>query len=263
MDGQDQRSRHRGRLAARLVAAALAAAGAVPLLAVGVAEASPLPPPVTCSTIDFEQASVAPDPNDPTQSVLTVSGTKPSLSMSVSLNQLVYIQQPDFWGIEVVGCMPEIGLPATAPYKVTHTFTPPLGKCGVEVIGASSTQKFDLAGCEKPSLQGRWVLDPASLGVPVPVGKRITASFSADNVSGNSGCNIYSAAYRTGDGNAIKVGPIITTKIACDPVSNRAEVTYLGKLARATHFRVSDTELRLVANGHTLLRYKRATVYGS
>jgi hypothetical protein len=31
--------------------------------------------------------------------------------MEIKLNPLVYIRQPEYWGIEVVGCLPEVRLP--------------------------------------------------------------------------------------------------------------------------------------------------------
>ena len=40
--------------------------------------------------------------------------------------------------------LPELGLPALAPYEVSLAITPFLGAKGIEVIGASRVQRFDI-----------------------------------------------------------------------------------------------------------------------
>jgi hypothetical protein len=96
-----------------------------------------LPAPQSCWVIDFEKAEVVVLESFPPQYVLVVSGTKPYMNMNVDLVPLVYIQQPEYWGIEVVGCLPGIGLPATAPYAISVSLAGHTGKQGIEVIGAS------------------------------------------------------------------------------------------------------------------------------
>jgi Subtilisin inhibitor-like len=103
-----------------------------------------LQPAQSCRVIDFNTAQVVTLRTDPPRHVLIVSGEKPYLNMSVSLTPLVYIRQPDYWGIEVVGCLPEIGLPATAPYAVRLDLASTIGTRGIEVIGAKRTQKIDI-----------------------------------------------------------------------------------------------------------------------
>ena len=102
------------------------------------------PPASSFRLIDFEYADVVTLESLPPQFVLRVSGTKPIANMTVQLVPLVFIQQPEYWGIEVVGSLPEIGLPALAPYEVSLAITPFLGTKGIEVIGASRVQRFDI-----------------------------------------------------------------------------------------------------------------------
>ena len=71
----------------------------------------------------------------------SISGTKPYINMTVELSPLVYIQRPDYWGIEVVGSLPGIGLPATAPYTAAIPLDGITGKRGIEVIGATKREK--------------------------------------------------------------------------------------------------------------------------
>jgi heat shock protein HslJ len=250
-----------------LAVAALAVAGAFPLLSAGAANASPTPPAdeEVCELVDFQTATVQPvgitaGMPGTTINELTVTGEVSASNVKVHLEKLVYIRQPEFWGIEVIGCRSGFGAQVITPYKATIQFAGALGTCGIEVIGASTSQTIDLAGCTASLAGTNWVLDPASLGVPIPAGRTITANFSDTNVSGNASCNLYSAPYKTGPGGAFKVGAIITTKIACLPDNNRSEQAYLGKLAKASAFQLSRGELRLLADGTTLLRFTPAPV---
>ena len=93
--------------------------------------------------IDFERAEVRPG-FLPGTYILVVSGTKPYLNMQVMLSPLVYVRQPEYWGIEVIGSLPGIGLPALAPYTVSLPLDSIRGSIGIEVIGANQTQLINL-----------------------------------------------------------------------------------------------------------------------
>jgi hypothetical protein len=103
-----------------------------------------LPVPSSFRLLDFEQARVITLRSFPPQFILRVSGTKPYLNMDVELVPLVYIRQPEYWGIEVVGSLRGIGLPALAPYTVSIPLVGILGTRGIEVIGATRSERFDL-----------------------------------------------------------------------------------------------------------------------
>jgi hypothetical protein len=75
---------------------------------------------------------------------LIVSGTKPYLNMEVRLTPLIYIRQPEYWGIEVIGILPGIGLPTTAPYHVHISLAGITGTKGIEVIGARKRKKINV-----------------------------------------------------------------------------------------------------------------------
>ena len=102
-----------------------------------------LPHASTCRRIDFEKADVVPGFVSNTF-FLIVAGTKPWLTMTVELHPLIYIGQPEYWGIEVVGCQTGIGLPTAAPYHVALDITHLLGTRGIEVIGASTKKQFNV-----------------------------------------------------------------------------------------------------------------------
>ena len=103
-----------------------------------------LPAPQSCWVIDFEKAEVVVLESFPPQYVLVVSGSKPYVNMKVDLIPLVYIQPPEYWGIEVVGCLPEIGLPATAPFAISLPLAGHTGKQGIEVIEVPGEEEPDV-----------------------------------------------------------------------------------------------------------------------
>jgi hypothetical protein len=96
-----------------------------------------LPASSSCRIINFETAQVVPG-FVPKTFFLIVTGVKPWVTMSVELRPLIYIRQPEYWGIEVVACQHGIGLPMQVPYHVALDITHVLGTKGIEVIGASS-----------------------------------------------------------------------------------------------------------------------------
>ena len=116
------------------------------------------PPATGFRLLDFDYADVVTLESFPPQFVLRVSGTKPMANMQVQLVPLVFIRQPEYWGIEVVGSLPGgIGLPALAPYEVTLPLAGFLGTQGIEVIGASRVQRFDISpsGTAQPTEESR------------------------------------------------------------------------------------------------------------
>jgi hypothetical protein len=111
-----------------------------------------LPPAQSCVLIDFERAdAISLMIYPPPPPVLVVSGRKPWANMQVSLNPLRYMKQPEYWGIEVVGCMPPIGQPAIIPYVVELSLAGITGTAGIEVIGAGHTERIELAPATEPT----------------------------------------------------------------------------------------------------------------
>ena len=102
-----------------------------------------LPHSSSCRLIDFDNVVIVPG-FFPKTFFLIVTGTKPWVTMKVELHPLIYIRQPEYWGIEVVGCQSGIGLPQTAPYHVALDISHLLGTKGVEVIGASTKKQINV-----------------------------------------------------------------------------------------------------------------------
>ena len=98
-------------------------------------------PSISCRLVVFDEirinAGIASD-----TFFLTVRGTAPCTNMSVSLIPYIYVQQPEYWQIEVVGCLDGgICLPVTKPYAVTIPLAHIRGTKGIEVIGANRMER--------------------------------------------------------------------------------------------------------------------------
>src|SRR5690349_10750109 len=98
--------------------------------------------------IDFDQAEVVTPMIYPPQPRLVVSGTKPNPETDVTLVPVVYVSQPQYWGIQVVGTYrgrelgPHPSQPIAEPYTVELDLAGVTGTEGVEVIGATQTKKI-------------------------------------------------------------------------------------------------------------------------
>lgn len=102
--------------------------------------------------IDFERAEILTLESFPPQFVLTVAGTKPYANMEVELVPLVFVRQPEYWGIEVVGRLRGgIGLPALAPYTVSIPLTGITGTEGVEMLGATRSERLGVPPAATPA----------------------------------------------------------------------------------------------------------------
>jgi len=72
-----------------------------------------------------------------------VQGKKPYLNMTVTLSPLTYVRQPEYWGIEVIGCVSGIVLPAIGSYDEHLSLDGIRGTKGIEIIWANGeTERF-------------------------------------------------------------------------------------------------------------------------
>jgi hypothetical protein len=93
--------------------------------------------------IDFSEATVIAGFVTDTY-ILTVEGKKPYVNMQVSLIPRIYVVQPEYWEIEVVGSLPGIGLPALKAYSVFIPLEGIRGKKGIKVIGSNQELSIDV-----------------------------------------------------------------------------------------------------------------------
>jgi hypothetical protein len=103
--------------------------------------------------INFERAEVITPMMIPPKPRLVVSGVLPNPEVAPTLVPLVYVSRPTYWGIQVVGSLgehgdgPHVSQPiANVPYTVELDLAGVTGSSGVEVIGASNTERIDIPG---------------------------------------------------------------------------------------------------------------------
>ena len=98
--------------------------------------------PQSSRLVDFETAAVKPG-FVPNTFFLIVSGAVPCANVRVELIPVVYIQQPEYWEIEVVAFMPgPICLPEVRKYTETIPLDGILGTAGIEVVGATRRERI-------------------------------------------------------------------------------------------------------------------------
>jgi hypothetical protein len=99
--------------------------------------------------INFDSAEIV--GNFPGGYILIVRGEAPCLNMEVRLSPLIYIECPEYWGIEVLGSLPgNICLTAMKPFVEIILLTGITGCKGIEVLGARRSEQIDVeGGCER------------------------------------------------------------------------------------------------------------------
>jgi hypothetical protein len=99
--------------------------------------------------IDFDSAEVVGD--FPGGHILLVRGEAPCANMEVRLSPLIYIDCPEYWGIEVLGSLPgNICLTALHPFELTIPLAGITGSRGIEVLGGRRSEQIEVeGGCER------------------------------------------------------------------------------------------------------------------
>ena len=143
-----------------------------------------------------------------------------------------------------------------------RTWPPRFALTVLLVLSGCDTEGGDGAAAASPtdtpsvSLEGvTWALSAAPApGSPLD-GIVVTARFEDGTVSGESGCNSYTASYQV-DGSSLTIGSEIAgTSRACPPVETAVERAYLERLPQVTAYRISNGTLTLMNGDQPLLRY--------
>jgi heat shock protein HslJ len=99
------------------------------------------------------------------------------------------------------------------------------------------------------------LMDSTGILIPARSGTDVTAMFDREGrMSGNAGCNGYSASYQARD-YSINISGTSSTKMFCHgPGVMEQESAFLADLSKASSFRVGDSYLKLYdASGKTVL----------
>ena len=86
--------------------------------------------------------------------------------------------------------------------------------------------------------------DASGKMIDAPVTVPMDARFESGTVAGKSGCNTYSGSY-TASGSSLKVGPLMSTKMACDQIAMDAEAAYLAAMDKAAAYTAEGGKLTI------------------
>ena len=115
-------------------------------------------------------------------------------------------------------------------------------------------RSFDI---DPADLAGTWTLD--KIGDNAVAGlfnnERLpTIEFQNDRLGGNGGCNRYNGQYKL-EGNVIKVGPLMSTRMACDFLDGEGKL--LKALEGEAKLVMDGNALNFVKDGATVLSFKK------
>jgi heat shock protein HslJ len=154
---------------------------------------------------------------------------------------------------------PDVGTGGEGTWSVALLVQPPGGTIGQIVAFASSPDTGENVaesavnvtyGQESLSLEGpTWILERTLLRT------EITAIFEDGKVTGSAGCNTYSGSYTVTAGateNEIAIGPLATTRMACEQRIMGQETLYLSSLEAAESYVIEGTTLTIYYPGGAL-----------
>jgi heat shock protein HslJ len=137
-------------------------------------------------------------------------------------------------------------LPKVQSFSISGTRLTLRGRSNVSLVYRATGSR---------DLVGSWQVTSFFTGTAVtsPVtGSTLTADFTREQISGNSGCNTYTGPY-TASGTTIKIGPLASTLRACaDSAVNTQEQQFLAALQLATAYSVAGDHLDLLRTGGTI-----------
>ena len=103
-------------------------------------------------------------------------------------------------------------------------------------------------------LAGAWVVTGYNNGqqavVSPQAGTELTVTFADGTVSGSAGCNTFNGSY-TLTGEVLAIGPLATTKKACEETIMTQETQFLTALQGATGYRAEGANVTLVSGDGT------------
>ena len=100
-----------------------------------------------------------------------------------------------------------------------------------------------------------WVLDGAGSTPAIDGGSAVTLAVGSGRISGQAPCNTYNAEF-TVDGYRVEVGPIATTRMACEPTTTEAETAFLEALALVDTIAIDGDRLTLTGGDDVELGFE-------
>ncbi len=106
-----------------------------------------------------------------------------------------------------------------------------VGACASPTEEDSLSATYGLPDLAQSLEANPWVLDAAGSTPPIDTDAAVTLSFDGERLSGRAPCNTYGAEYAV-DEDRIDIGPIASTRMACDEATSAAERAYFEALER-------------------------------
>ena len=133
-------------------------------------------------------------------------------------------------------------LDAAATYSISDGTLTMRDGTGQEVLSFTESVPVTLTGTT-------WSANGINTGTgavsSLVAGTTVTAVFAADGtLSGNAGCNTYNGTYEV-SGETMTIGPLATTRMACEPDVSDQEANYLESLGRVTTYTIRGDQLEL------------------
>jgi heat shock protein HslJ len=118
------------------------------------------------------------------------------------------------------------------------------------ITDAAGRALLEFAAAPANPLVGAWEVtgynDGAGALVSVAIGTEVTARFGADGVlEGSGGCNDYSGSYVL-EGERLSIGPLATTRKACDEPVMEQEARFLAALQATSGYRLEPHIVMLI-----------------
>ena len=129
-----------------------------------------------------------------------------------------------------------------------HSFSATPGK--LVISDGTGRALLEFAASPENPLLGSWEVTGYNNGaggvVSVAIGTEVTASFGADGMlHGSGGCNDYNGSYVL-NGESLSIGPLATTRKACEEPIMEQEDRFLAALQAATGYRLEPHIIVLV-----------------
>ena len=137
---------------------------------------------------------------------------------------------------------------------------------GLTIFDADGKPILGFDAAPRNPLLGRWNVDsfetsPGTITAPLE-GTQLTVAFALTSVGGDSGCNTFSGTYGT-NGSVVRIGPLTTTRMACEQPLMDQEQAFLAALQGASRVESRGLSLNLTdENGMLKVALTRPTSDG-
>jgi len=137
----------------------------------------------------------------------------------------------------------------TSSTSATHSFPEPSAPTN---SGDATTMSGTVSSIEGVTWTLVAAMDNAGETAPIPAGLTPTLEITDDRLAVDTGCNSGGGSVAVSP-SGLEVGPIATTRMACDEARMKLEQTVLGVLSTRSSYRIDDSTLTITNSAGTLV----------